>query len=167
MIQLNDSITISRSPGDVFAFLADLNNIPKWQAEVVTSKVITTGPTKVGTRFTEKVKMGPMRATANCEVTEFSPDRMMAFKAISPLINYEGRILVDPWEKGARLTLAGTVEPKGLWRLLQPIMMGEFKSGIKKELAAIKEILRRSNSRGGLRCTLTGKYQAMWQSVWS
>jgi len=143
MIQLNDTITISRSPSEVFAFLADLNNIPKWQAEVVTSKVITTGPTKVGTRFTEEVKIGPMRATANCEVTEFSPDRMMAFKAVSPSINYEGRVLVEPWEKGARLTLAGTVQPKGLWKLMQPIMKGEFKTGIKKELAAIKEILEK------------------------
>ena len=84
MIQVTETTTISRSPGEVFAFLADLNNIPKWQTEVVTSKVLTTGPTRVGTRFTEDVKMwGPMRATANCEVTEFSPDGMMAFKAVS------------------------------------------------------------------------------------
>ena len=143
MIQPNDTITISRSPSEVFAFLADLNNIPKWQAEVVASKVITTGPTKVGSRFTEEVKMGPMRATANCEVIEFSPDTMMAFKAVSPSVNYEGRVLVEPWEKGAKLTLAGTVQPKGLWKLLQPIMNAEFKSGIKKELAAIKQILEK------------------------
>ena len=143
MIQLNDTITISRSPSEVFAFLADLNNIPKVQAEVVTSKVITTGPTKVGTRFTEEVKIGPMRATANCEVTEFSPDRMMAFNAISPPIDYEGRVLVEPWEKGAKLTVGGTVQPKGLWKLMEPMIKGEFKSGIKKELAAIKEILEK------------------------
>ena len=143
MIQLNDTITISRSPSEVFAFLADLNNIPKYQAEVVTSKVITTGPTKVGTRFTEEVKMGPMRTTANCEVTEFSPNRMMSFKAISPSIDYEGQVLVEPWEKGAKLTLAGTVQPKGFWKLMQPMMKREFKTGIKKELAAVKEILEK------------------------
>ena len=143
MIQLNDSITISRSASEVFAFLADLNNIPKWQAEVVSSKVITTGPTKVGTRFTEEVKIGPMRSMANCEVTEFSPDRRMTFKAISPSIDYEGQVLVEPWEKGAKLTLAGTVRPKGWWKLLQPMMKGEFKSGIKKELAAVKAILEK------------------------
>ena len=143
MIQLNDTIMISRSPSEVFAFLADLNNIPKWQAEVVTSNVITTGPTKVGTRFTEEVKMGPMRSTANCEVTGFSPDRMMSLKAISPSIDYEGRVFVEPWEKGAKLTLAGTVQPKGFWKLMQPMLKGEFKSGIKKELIAIKEILEK------------------------
>ena len=143
MIQLNDTIMISRSPSEVFAFLADLNNIPKWQAEVVTSNVITTGPTKVGTRFTEEVKMGPMRSTANCEVTEFAPGRMMSFKAISPSIDYEGKVLVEPWEKGAKLTLSGTVQPKGFWKLMQPMLKGEFKSGIKKELIAIKEILEK------------------------
>jgi uncharacterized membrane protein len=141
MIQLSDSVTISRSPGEVFAFLADLNNIPKWQAEVVTSKVITTGPTKIGTRFTEDVKMGFVHATANCEVTEFSAGRMMAFRAVSPSISYEGRVLVEPWEKGTKVTLTGSLQPKGLWKLIQPIMKGEFKNGIKKELAAIKKIL--------------------------
>lgn len=143
MIQISNTIAISRSPREVFAFLADLNNIPKWQAEVVTSKVITTGPTRVGTRFTEEVKVGLARATANCEVTEFSPDSKMAFKADSPSIDYEGRLLVEPLEKGARLTLAGTVQPKGWWKLMQPLLNEEFKTGVKKELAAIKEILEK------------------------
>ena len=87
--------------------------------------------------------MGPMRSTANCEVTEFSPGKMMSFKAISPSIDYEGRILVEPSEHGAKLTLSGTVQPKGFWKLLQPMLKGEFKSGIRKELVAIKEILEK------------------------
>jgi len=143
MFQLIDTITISRSPSDVFAFLVDLNNIPKWQTGVVSSTVITTGPTKVGTRFTEEVKIGPLRATAKCEVTEFSPDRKMSFNAISPSIDYEGQVLVEPWEKGAKLTMTGTAQPKGFWKLVQPMMIGESKRGMKKELAAIKEILEK------------------------
>ena len=143
MIQLNDSIMISRKPSEVFAFIADLSNIPKWQAEVVTSKVITTGPTRVGSRFTEEVKMGPMRASASCEVTEFSPGKTMGFKALSPSIDYEGRVIVESSENGTKLTLAGSVQPKGFWKLMQPMMKGEFKSAIKKELVAVKEILER------------------------
>jgi len=30
MIQLNETRTIARSPAEVFAFLADLNNFPTW-----------------------------------------------------------------------------------------------------------------------------------------
>lgn len=96
MIQLNDSITISRFPSEVFAFLADLNNLPKWQSEVITSDVITPGPTRVGTRFTEAVKLGPLRDTARCEVTEFSTDSLMSIRASSVFIDYEGQIVVEP-----------------------------------------------------------------------
>ena len=143
MIRVNDSVIIMRPPSQVFAFLADLNNIPKFQTEVVKSTVVTPGPTRVGTRFTEDVKLGPMRALADCEVTEFIADKTMGFKATSSSISYEGRFLVEPSDKGARLTIAGTAQPKGLWRLLQPMMAGEMRSGVKKELAAVKEILEK------------------------
>ena len=141
MIRVSDSIVIMRQPSQVFAFLADLNNIPKWQTEVVKSTVATPGPTRVGTRFTEDVKLGPMRATAKCEVTELVTDKTMAFKATSSSMNYEGRVLVEPSGQGTKLTLEGTAQPKGLWRLLQPMMAGEMKNSVKKELAAIKQIL--------------------------
>ncbi|MEK7353395.1 MAG: SRPBCC family protein [Chloroflexota bacterium] len=143
MIRVKDSIKISRPPSQVFAFIADLNNIPKWQAEVVKSTVATPGPTKVGTRFTEGVKMGPIHTTADCEVTEFIPDNLMAFKAKSSLISYEGRILVEPFEKGTNLTMQGTAQPKGWWRLMELMLAGEFRSGVKKELAAVKEIVEK------------------------
>ena len=143
MIRVSDSIVIMRQPSQVFAFLADLSNIPKWQAEVVKSTVVTPGPTRVGTQFTEDVKLGPMRATANCEVTEFIPDKTMAFKATSSSMNYEGQVLVEPSGQGTKLTLVGTAQPKGLWRLLQPMMAGEFKGSVKKELAGIKGVLEK------------------------
>jgi uncharacterized membrane protein len=143
MIQLNDSITISRSLSEVFAFLADLNNLPKWQSDVVTSNVITPGPTRAGTRFTEAVKLGSLRDTANCEVTDFSPDRLMSIRASSVFIDYEGQVVVEPWDGGTKLSLAVSVQPKGFWRLLRPMVAGEFAPGIKRELAAVKEFLEK------------------------
>lgn len=141
MIRINDSIQIECSPKEVFDYVADLDNIPKWQSEVVTSKVDTAGPVKIGTHFTEEVKMGPMRATASCEVTEYEPEKLLAFSAISSSMDYEGRITVEPLVKGTRLTLEGTADPKGFWRILQPFLKGEFRNSVRKELTAIKGIL--------------------------
>jgi hypothetical protein len=45
MSQLNEAQTIARSPGEVFAFLADLNNFPKWRANLVSFRILTKGPT--------------------------------------------------------------------------------------------------------------------------
>ena len=141
VITLADSIMISRSPGDVFAFVADLNNIPIWQSEVVTSKVITPGPTQVGTRFTEDVRMGPTRTTATCEVTEFAPGALMGFKAMSPRMDYLGRLTVEGVTGGTKLTMEGSAQMKGWWRLMQPLMRSEAKSGMRKELEAVKAAL--------------------------
>jgi hypothetical protein len=143
MIQLNETRTIARSPGDVFAFLADLNNFPKWRANLVSFRILTAGPTDVGTRCAEVVQVGPMRATGTCDVTEFSPGRTMAFTATSAGIVYDGRIVVEPWEKGSRLTLTGDVHPRGPMKLMQPVLRRKLESGIQKEGSAVKELLER------------------------
>jgi hypothetical protein len=143
MIEVTDSITITRAPADVFGFVADMNNLPKWQAEVVTSKVVTPGPTRIGTQFTEDVKMGPTRTTAICEVIEFTHPSMIAFKAISPRMNYQARLTVEPSGGGSKVTMKGSAEMKGWWKVMQPFMKSEFKTGVRKELTSLKEALEK------------------------
>ena len=143
MISITESTIVSKPSAHIYAFLVDLRNIPKWQSEVVSSSVITEGPTRKGTRFTEDVKMGPMRTSAHCEITDLVPDRMMAFSASSSSIDYEGRVTIEPTREGTRLTITGQARPKGLWRLMQPFMSGELKRGVRKELEQIKSIVER------------------------
>jgi hypothetical protein len=143
MIQLNEARTIARSPGEVFAFLADLNNFPMWRANLVSFEILTKGPTDVGTRCAEVVQVGLMRAKGTCDVTEFSLGRVLAFKATSAGIVYDGRIVVEPWESGCRLTLTGDVHPRGPMKLMQPVLRRKLESGIQKEISAVKEFLER------------------------
>lgn len=141
MIRLNEATTISRSPGDVFAFLADLTNFPKWRANLVSFEILTAGPTGVGTRCVEVVQVGPMRATGTCDVTEFSAGRTMAFKAVSAGIVYDGRIVVEPRDEGSKLTLTGDVQVMGFLKLMQPMLKRRLASGIKKEVSSVKGAL--------------------------
>jgi len=143
MIQLNGTRTISRSPGEVFAFLADLNNFPKWRANLVSFEILTEGPTDVGTRCAEVVQVGPMRATGTCDVTEFSAGRMLAFKATTAGLVYDGRIVVEPCEEGSMLTLTGDVYPRGPMKLMQPVLRRKLERGIESEVSAVKGFLER------------------------
>ena len=143
MIRLNAVTTISRSPGDVFAFLADLNNFPAWRANLVSFEILTAGPTEVGTRCAEVVQVGPMRAAGTCDVTEFSAGRSMAFRAVSGGIVYDGKIAVEPWDEGSKLTLTGDVQVMGALKLLQPVLKRRLESGIEKEVSSVKGVLER------------------------
>jgi hypothetical protein len=84
-----------------------------------------------------------MRATGTCDVTEFSPGRTLAFTATSATLVYDGRIAVEPSEKGARLTLSGDVHPRGPMKLMQPVLRRKLESGIRQEASAVKELLER------------------------
>jgi hypothetical protein len=70
---------------------------------------------------------------------------MMAFKAISPRMDYQARIIVEPSGKGSKVTLKGSAELKGLWRVMQPFMKSEFKAGVRKELTSLKACLETPN----------------------
>jgi hypothetical protein len=72
VIEFADSIDVAQSPARVFAFVSDLDNLPKIQSDVVQSTVLDPGTVHVGTRFEEVVKVGPRRVTAECVVTGLS-----------------------------------------------------------------------------------------------
>ena len=139
MIKLADTISISSSPAEVFAYISNLDNLPEWDHEIKKFQLVTPGSAKVGSRFIEETKIGSI----NCEVTEFAKDKALTFSGTSSAMDFTERILIEPWENGVRVTLTGTVEPKGFWKLLQPILSGEFRNGAKKELAALKKNLEK------------------------
>ncbi|MFL5961533.1 MAG: SRPBCC family protein, partial [Gaiellaceae bacterium] len=49
-----DSIEINRTPEDVFAYFDDLGKHAEWQQQIVSVHVETDGPTRVGSRATDK-----------------------------------------------------------------------------------------------------------------
>ncbi len=138
MITFAGSIDIAQSPARVFAFVSDLENLPKIQSDVVQSTVLDPGTVRVGTRFEELVKVGPRRVTAKCVVTEYEPGSRIAFRAESKALNYDGRFLVEPAGEGSRVTIEGSADLRGLWRLMEPLLAAEIRKGVKHELDAIK-----------------------------
>jgi hypothetical protein len=79
-MQFDHSVTIRRSPADIFAFLADVHlyATPPGSPVAAMDK-IPAGPTGVGTRWREVIKLGlRMRMTVWSEVTACEPGRLLA-----------------------------------------------------------------------------------------
>lgn len=73
------SVVIRRSPGDVFAFLRDKDQIrQKENSPVLLIEKTTAGPTGVGTRYREVVQMLPfLRGEILSEITRCEPGRFL------------------------------------------------------------------------------------------
>lgn len=108
MPQASYSITINRPVGDVFAFVADGEQCPRWRPGVLDITRAGGASTGVGTRYLQGVK-GPMgrRISADYEITVYEPDRRIEFKTVAgparPHGSYE---FTSTDDGGTKLTFA-------------------------------------------------------------
>jgi len=117
MPQARHQVTIERPPADVFAFVADGLNGPKWRSGILDiSHVSGTG---VGATYKQGVKgPGGRRIDADYRVTVYEPNARLAFVAIAGPVRPEGEYVLEEVEGGTRLTFALQAELGGVKKLL-------------------------------------------------
>jgi uncharacterized protein YndB with AHSA1/START domain len=71
--EFRGTVVIKRPIEEVFAFLADGTNDPKFSPRVLEIAKTTDGPPGVGTRYRSTVKDAGMKTQREFELTEFEP----------------------------------------------------------------------------------------------
>jgi uncharacterized protein YndB with AHSA1/START domain len=75
-MRFTNTVVIDRPPALVFAYLADLENLPRWNYAIQETRKITSGPVKVGSRY-RQTRTVPVRSEESLEVTEYDPGRRL------------------------------------------------------------------------------------------
>jgi uncharacterized protein YndB with AHSA1/START domain len=140
---IRESIEISRSPEDVFAYLDDPSRHGEWQNQIVTSEVQTDGPTRVGTRVKQTMRMGKREQNMSYEITEHDPPRSFAFRGLDGPIRPIGHGKVEPVGDGerSRVTIELDFEGHGLGKLLKPMVVSQARKQVPKNQQQLKERL--------------------------
>jgi uncharacterized protein YndB with AHSA1/START domain len=137
MPEESNTITISRPVGDVFAFLADAENDKQWRSGVI--EITRTGGQGVGTTYRQIVSgPGGRRVDADLEITEFVPDRRIAFRTTKGPVRPTGSYDLRPGDGGTELTFRLAARLSGLKKLMAPMVGRTMKS----EVAALAELKR-------------------------
>jgi len=140
-----DSIEINRTPDEVFAYFEDLEKHAEWQDQIVSVNVETDGPTRVGSRATDKRRLPGGVRDVSYEITKHDPPRTSSFRGINGPIRPLGTVTVEPLDGGARskLTLEFELKGQGLGVLFAPLARANARKEIPKSHARLKEILER------------------------
>jgi uncharacterized membrane protein len=141
-VAIRESIEISRSPEDVFAYIDDLATHGEWQEQVVSAKVEGV-PTKVGSRATETRKMGGREREMTYEVTEHNPPGAFAFRGVDGPVRAIGRATIESLEGGtrSRVTLDLDFEGHGMGKLMLPLVRNQAGKQVPKDQARLKQRL--------------------------
>jgi hypothetical protein len=140
---ITESVEISRSPEDVFAYLDDLSRHGEWQESIVSVRVDTEGPTRVGSRATETRRIGNRDQTVSYEMTEHDPPRAFAFRGINGPIRPVGKGTIEPIGDGSssRLTLEFDLTGHGFGKLVLPVARKQAAKEIPKSQQKLKQLL--------------------------
>ena len=141
MIQIEQSIVVKRPLEEAFAFAADPENNPKWWPGVLEDKLLTAGPIQKGTRFREVAKEPWGTIEHMAEVTVYEPPRQMTYKAVSGPFPAEVTETFASVEGGTRVTLTVHVQPRGLLKLLQPLLRRTLRQTLQGNLVRLQNLL--------------------------
>jgi uncharacterized protein YndB with AHSA1/START domain len=122
VVTFDSSVTIKRPLEEVFAFVSEPMNEPKWHDDVVDVKRTSDGPVGAGSTFEWKMNfMGTHRV--QLEVKEFVPGRREVIAAVSsgplmPTFTYT----FEPVAGGTRFTRHGDIRVGGIMKVIEPMM---------------------------------------------
>ena len=139
-MKFTNTITIDRPPAAVFAYLADLENLPRWNYAISETRKTSDGPVGVGSRY-RQTRTLPTRSEEAFEVTEFEPDRRLSIRGALGPFHSEATYLLAPTDDGTVLTNAMNLRPSGALRLVAPLAASRIKSAVAANLEALKQIL--------------------------
>lgn len=129
-------VTIHRPADEVFAFIADGLNGPKWRPGI-TDIVLVSG-SGLGATYKQGVKgPGGRRVDADYRITTYEPNTRLAFEAIAGPVRPKGEYLLEQAEDGTRLDFALETELTGIKKLL---MAGAVQRTMDAEVQATERL---------------------------
>jgi uncharacterized membrane protein len=137
VLEFENTIPIDRPIDEVFAFLSDFENIPKWNYYVLEVRQLSESPIGIGTTYHQVRKTDEQ----DFRIIEFEPNHSVAVKTLpqsSP--SFERRFTL--YEEG------DTTRIRDQWKLdtgrpalLERLARGRVKSAVAENLAKLKELL--------------------------
>jgi uncharacterized protein YndB with AHSA1/START domain len=144
-----NTVTILRASDDVFAYLADFENVPRWNHSIESTTKTSTGPVGVGSAF-RQIRSQPNRSEEGFVVTVFEPGARIAVEGeIGPFharLDYR----LEPVEGGTRLVNGFELEPaSAVSKLLAPLARSRVKAAVAENLDTLRRILESDRRSDG------------------
>ncbi|MFN2589753.1 MAG: SRPBCC family protein [Actinomycetota bacterium] len=139
MPTIETTITIARNPEEVFAFAIDPSNTPAWSPAVESST--SDGPIGPGTTGTETRRFMGRRMTLGWRITKFEPGRVYGFEYTSGPLPAQAVFTFEAVPEGTRVVCRTDIRPRGILKLLGPMIAREGKREDEGNLRRLKEAI--------------------------
>ncbi|MCA1840792.1 MAG: SRPBCC family protein [Actinomycetota bacterium] len=141
MVRVEVSTDINKPVHEVFTYVRDEDNVPKWDQDLLAVKRTTEGEFGVGTSFHLDIKpfMGQTEGTG--EVIGYDPDKKIEFQFKMGKLQPHVWHLFEASGPGTRFTRVVEIEPPGIMKLMSPMMKAQIRKQNVAYLARLKSLV--------------------------
>jgi uncharacterized membrane protein len=143
MIAFENRITIRRPSEEIFAFIADFRNIPKWNYFVKRVEKTSKGPATLGSVFYQIRKSDEQFF----QITQIEPNKKIVIETIKdePLY-FEIRFLFKTIENGTIVTDQWNLNTK-IPNFIEKLTRSKVKNAVRSNLEKLKELMENGKVR--------------------
>lgn len=147
MAQIEHSIVINRPVSDVFAFVTDFNNCPKWQPDVVGVHQ-SEGKVRVGSMITLRRRLRVLfyQLDINADVIDVQPNKKLEYKGTMGFFPFTASYTFEPQGRSTRVTEALDVRVWGLHAIFGGVVRGTMKRRMGRIWDNLKQLLESGSS---------------------
>ena len=143
MAHIKGEIVIHRPVAEVFDFVADERNEPRYNPGMLRAELLTPEPVGLGSRFRAEMRTRPRPVVMTTENTGYDRPRRLASTTRLSTMDIQGTLTFDPVAAGTRMRWSWGLQPRGLLKLLTPVVA---RNGARQERAiwtGLKRVLER------------------------
>jgi len=137
------SAEISRPADEVFAFLSNLENLPRWQSGVIRAEQASAGPLGVGSKATVERRMFGQQIVADLVVTVYEPPRRIVLTTEASGVSVQASVEIEPLEEWrCRVRFGMAMETSGFFmKAVEPMVAQAAEADIEASLNRLREVL--------------------------
>lgn len=140
MLRVELTIEVSRPPEEVFGYLTDVEQLPRWQKSLLEARA--DGPFRQGTRIVEQRSLLGHKGETELEVTAFEPARRLTLETLRGPVELAVDHRLEPsGDGGTSLHVTAAGRPKGALRLAGPAVEAAARQELKRDFDRLKALL--------------------------
>jgi uncharacterized membrane protein len=141
MFTVETTIFIDRPQQEVFDFMSNPANAPKWQSNFVSSEWTSEGPTGVGSTQRSVSRFLGREIESTGEITIWDPPNQTGFKVLEGPVQFEATTRYESKGDGTQITMSGTGETGGFFKLAEGLVGKQLKKQLETNSSALKLLL--------------------------
>ena len=142
MVEFQHIVVVNKPVNEVFEYMADFRNNPKWSPDIAEVTKTSSAPMiGMGTTWRQVVVVRNRKLPYDLTVDEFEGNRMYRFKGVGSALDYQVTCRFDADAGGTKVSIAVSGNVKGVAKLFRGAVERSFREAITKSADNLRKVL--------------------------